>query len=62
MMYWWEEERFLTQKDKEAIARAKVQRWEDIDENSAETEIGRLRLRQIVMRKYHTDEFNADML
>lgn len=61
-MYWWEEERLLSPKDKEAIAKAKAQRWEDIDENTAETEVGRRWLHDIAMRKYHTDEFNADML
>lgn len=56
---WWEREKLLTPKDKEAIQRAIYTRWEDIDENDAETEAGRYELRTIALRKYHNDEFKS---
>ena len=56
---WWEEEKLLTEKDKAAIERARATIWEDIDEDWAETEIGRKRVHDIVMRKYHHDEMKA---
>lgn len=61
-MMWWEEEAFLTEKDKEAIEKAKSLPWEVIDENSAETEIGRKWVHDIIMRKYHRDEASAGIL
>lgn len=59
---WWEREKLFTQKDKEAIAKAKASRWEDIDENWAETEAGRCEIHSIIMRKYHYDEYKAGIL
>ena len=59
---WWEREKLFTQKDKEAIQRAKNSCWEDIDENWAETEAGQIEIHSIVMRKYHYDEYRAGML
>lgn len=49
----------MTEKDKEAIEKAKSLPWEVIDENSAETEIGRKWVHDIIMRKYHREEFQA---
>ena len=62
MMPWWEREKLFTQKDKEAIAKAKSSCWEEIDENWAETEAGRYEIHSILMRKYHYDEYRAGML
>lgn len=60
-MMWWEEERLLTEKDKAAILLAKSQDWTEIDENTAETVIGRKRIHDIIMRKYHRDEYRTGM-
>ena len=60
-MPWWDREKLFTQKDKEAIEKAKASRWEDIDEDWAETEAGRDELHSIIMRKYHRDEYRAGM-
>lgn len=60
-MYWWEEEKLLTQKDRDAIAKAKTQDFGEIDENSAETDIGRKQLRRIALKKYHYEEFFAGL-
>lgn len=59
---WWEREKLLTEKDKQAIQNAIYTRWEDIDENAAETEAGRYELHRITMRKMHDAEFAAGML
>ena len=59
---WREREKLFTQKDKEAIEKAKAARWEDIDEDWAETDAGRYELHDIIMRKYHRDEYRAGML
>ena len=56
---WWEEEKLLTEKDKKAIAKAKETQWEEIDENWAETELGREELRKIARRKYRDEEWLA---
>lgn len=61
-MMWWEEDRLLTEKDKEAIEKAKKQSWTKIDEDSAETLIGKRRLHSIAMRKFHYEEFQAGLL
>lgn len=61
-MMWWEEERLLTDKDREAIDKAKKQDWTEIDEDSAETVIGKRWIREIIMRKYHRDEYKTGML
>ncbi len=61
-MMWWEEERLLTEKDKAAITLAKSQDWTEIDEASAETVVGRKRLHDIRMRKYHYEEYKAEQL
>jgi len=62
LLQWWEVEKLLTEKDKEAIDKAKSQYWANIDEESAETEIGRKRLHDIKMRKYHDEEYEAGLL
>lgn len=59
---WWEREKMYTEKDKDAIERAECSRWEDIDENWAETEVGRYEVHDIKMRKCHYDEYRAGML
>ena len=61
-MMWWERERLLTEKDKEAINTARRQYYGDIDEESAETIHGREVLHEIIMRKYHAEEFSAGIL
>lgn len=61
-MFWWQEEALLTKKDKEAIEKAKSQDWTEIDENTAETVIGRKKLHDIIMTKYHNEEFQAGIL
>lgn len=53
---WWEIEKLLTPKDKEAIAKARSLPWEDISEDWAETELGRREIHSIIMDKYHRDE------
>lgn len=62
LMHWWEREKLLTEKDKEAIRRARQTCWEEISEDWAETEAGRYELHHIIMTKYHNDEYRAGML
>ena len=52
----------MTEKDKALVEKAKHQRWEDIDEDAAETEEGRTELHRIAVSKYHYDEYKAGML
>ena len=52
----------LTQHDKELIAKARRMRWEDINEDEAETQEGWQELHDIAVSKYHDDEFLAGML
>lgn len=61
-LMWWEEERLLTETDKVAIEKAKTQAWEDIDEDTAETEIGRRWVHDIATRKYHYEEARSGLL
>ena len=61
-MPWWEREKLLTAKDKEAIQRAIYARWEDIDASWAETEAGRYELDYIRSRKLHHAEAMVGML
>lgn len=61
-MMWWEEERLLTDRDRAAIDKARTQDWTEIDEDTAETEIGKRRLHEMAMWKYHRDEANAGMI
>lgn len=59
---WWEREKLLTEKDKQAVQRAIHSHYADIDEGWAETEYGRDELHSIIMRKYHQEEALAGML
>ena len=59
---WWEREKLLTERDKQAIQRAIHSHYADIDEGWAETEYGRAELHSIIMRKYRQEEFLAGML
>lgn len=59
---WWEREKLFTTKDYEAIRKARMTPWQEIDESWAETEAGRMELHDIIMRKYHDEEFLAGML
>ena len=59
---WWEREKLLTEKDKDAIHRAIHTRWEDIDTESAETEAGKAELESIISQKRHLDEWLLGML
>lgn len=52
----------MTDHDKALVEKAKTQCWEDIDEDSAETEEGRKAIHDIAIRKYHYDEYKAGML
>lgn len=60
-MPWWEREKLLTDKDKQAIEKAKQSCWEEIKEDWAETEAGRYEIHSIVSRKYHYDELQAGL-
>lgn len=48
--------------DKALIEQARRKRWEDIDENEAETADGKRRLHRIIMGKYHREEWRNGML
>lgn len=61
-LHWWEREKLLTEKDKQAIQKAIHSHYADIDESDAETEAGRYELHAIIMRKYHNEEFMAGLL
>lgn len=61
-LQWWQREKMLTEKDREAKQRAIYQNWEDIDINSAETDAGKVELELIVSRKRHRDEWQAGIL
>ena len=58
---WWEREKLLTEKDKQAIAKAKETPWEEIDENWAETPLGKKWVHDIATTKYHREEYAAGM-
>ena len=58
---WWEREKLLTDKDRQAIRKAIQSYYADIDENWAETELGREELRKIAGRKYRQEEWLAGM-
>ena len=59
---WWKREALLTQKDKEAISRARKTPWEDIREDWAETNAGKMELHEMIMGKYHRAEAAAGMI
>ena len=58
---WQERKKLLTDKDKQAIQKAIQSYYADIDENRAETELGREELREIARRKYRDEEWLAGM-
>lgn len=59
---WWEIEKLLTPKDKEAVAKAKSLHYGDIKEDDAETDLGRQELHRIILEKYHNEEASAGMI
>lgn len=56
---WWEREKLLTEKDKQAIERAIQSYYADIDESWAETDLGREELMRIARTKYRSEEWLA---
>ena len=58
-MPWWEREKLLTRTDREAIGKARECDWTEIDEDWAETEAGRYELHNIIVSKYHYDEYKS---
>lgn len=52
----------LPEHDRKLIDAAHRQRWEEIDEDAAETEEGKYVLHEIAIRKYHLDEAKHDMI
>lgn len=62
LLQWWEVEKLLTEKDKQAISRAKGLHYGEIDENEADTVHGRKILKDMILQKYHNEEFSAGML
>ena len=61
IIQWWEREKLFTQKDKEAISRARRLDWDEISEDWAETEAGRQELHHLIVSKYHREEAMAEM-
>ena len=61
-MPWWEREKLLTAKDKDAVQRAIYAAWEEIDTDWAETDAGRYELDRIRSSKMHRDEYAAGLL
>jgi hypothetical protein len=59
---WWEVEKLLTEKDKQALEHARSLHFGEIDENEAETALGRQKLREMIIRKYHNEEYCAGMI
>ena len=59
---WYERALLLTDKDKEAIKRAKSCFSYEIDINWAESEIGRQELQNLINTKYHREEYKSGML
>lgn len=52
----------MTKHDLDLYNKAKGMRWEDIDEDLAETEVGRVALHDLAIRKMHYEEFRCGML
>ena len=52
----------MTKHDEALVRKARSQRWEEIDEEAAETPEGRQALHDIIARKYHTEEFKNGTL
>lgn len=47
----------MNKHDERLVQEAMYKRWEEIDEDEAETEEGRQKLHEIAVRKYHQDEY-----
>lgn len=52
----------MTGRDRELIAQAREMRWEDIDEDKADTPEGKAELHRICMAKCHMDEARCGMV
>lgn len=52
----------MNEHDKALVASARQMRWEDINEDEAETVEGRSVLHDIIMHKYHYDEYKCGMI
>lgn len=59
---WWEREKMLSAKDREAIYEARCLDWTEIDPDRADTPAGRVEIRDILTSKYHREEDSADIL
>lgn len=59
---WYEREKLYTDKDREAIKKAKKCFSYEIDINWAESEVGRYELQQLINSKYHREEYKSGML
>jgi hypothetical protein len=47
----------MNEHDRRLVQQAIYKRWEEIDEDEAETPEGKAKLHEIAVRKYHHDEF-----
>ena len=56
---WWERERMLTDKDRDAIHTARCLDWTEINPDSAETIAGKIEIKNILTTKYHREETSA---
>lgn len=52
----------LPEHDQELIRKARGQRWEEINEDAAETEDARQILHDIAIQKYHREEYLLGVL
>jgi len=61
-LFWWDQEKLYTDKDRDAFAIAKRQGWPDIDPGTAETDAGRYHLEDMIITKYHNEEHRCGIL
>ena len=47
----------MNEHDRRLVQQAIYKRWEEIDEDAAETAEGKAKLHEIAVRKYHQDEY-----
>lgn len=59
---WWEQEKLLTPRDREAIRVARDMNWAEIDEGTADSDAGRFALHDLRVKKYHREEFGDGIL
>lgn len=52
----------MNEHDIKLLQWAGSQRWEDLNENMAETAQGKDMLHLLIMRKYHNDEYTGNIL